>query len=230
MRTVRFTADLIKSDPIRCKFCGIEIQEHMPSYHQTGRWGREDDTYDQECLLRKPGPDGDHDHEPADSTGVYGDVCELGSGQTLESGWYNPCWSRTDVYEDEAEALTETLDEAKHVRRVESRRMWLSGDGYQVLICSCGEESGMLIAYDDADEILADTSIKMDCNPVHWLVDLVNEHVGYVDSRSGETFYGSGSEDFSSGCNITVALHAEGFSDEELDEADQLIRTPVSRM
>lgn len=224
MRTIRLTADLVKPDPITCKFCGIEIQEHMPQL-RTGRWGRDGDTYDQECLLRKPGADGDHDHEPADSTNTYGEYTELGHGATEHSGWYNPTWDRTEVYEDESEALTETLDDTKHVRRVESRRMWLSGDGYQVLICSCGEESGMLIAYEDADEILADANlIKMDCNPAHWLAALVGEHVGYLDNRSGETFYGTGSEDFSSGISIKVALHADGFSEEELEQAEQIIR------
>lgn len=110
-------------------------------------------------------------------TGVYGDPCEEGHGETMESGWVDPNWSLFAIWEDREDVRPDVMD-------------------------------------DDEER-----------SPAQWLADTITDRLGVVESFDGRgTFYAAdGIDNYQTGENMTLAAHAEGFTDDELAEAHNLM-------
>lgn len=69
-------------------------------------------------------------------TGIYGDECEPGDGQTLESGWVDPDWSLGEVYADRDDVRPDewTPDDGPAVEwlieRICARLGWIDSPGH----------------------------------------------------------------------------------------------------
>lgn len=70
-------------------------------------------------------------------TNVYGEPCEPGQGDTLTQGWYDPEWSRTEVFEHpeyvrtykvKRKHLDTFLDEWLGARHTDNERTWYAAD------------------------------------------------------------------------------------------------------
>lgn len=110
-------------------------------------------------------------------TGVYGDPCEEGHGESMESGWVDPDWSLFCIWEDRDDVRPDVRD---------------------------------------TDE---------DRSPARWLADIITDRLGVVESHDSRgTFYAADAqENFSTGEIMHLAAHAEGFTDDELNEAVDLM-------
>lgn len=110
-------------------------------------------------------------------TGVYGDPCEEGEGAELRSGWYDPDWCRTEVYDERDGCRPDVWD---------------------------GE-----------------------VDPAVWLAHTLNDRLhGWPNDNGDGTWYSGESDtpDYRSGIDVSVAAHAEGFTDAELSQAEDWLQ------
>lgn len=80
--------------------------------------------------------------------------------------------------------------------------------------------------YDTREDVTPDVWGK-DVDPAVWLANTLNERLsGWPESNGDGTWYsGEGQDvDHCSGINVSVAAHAEGFTDTELGQAEDWLR------
>ena len=77
--------------------------------------------------------------------------------------------------------------------------------------------------YENAEDVRPDT-FDNDGDPVIWLVERISDRLGRACGQGGHTFYATDSDDnYVTGVNRSLAAHAQGFTDEELILANELL-------
>lgn len=80
--------------------------------------------------------------------------------------------------------------------------------------------------YENREDVRSEVYEPEDGNPAQWLAEAVAERLGATeDSNSAPAWYAVDPDDnVQTGQSIRLAAHAKGFTDEEIAEADRLLR------